>query len=347
MASSPSDPPPPTQSLASREAASWLWRIDRGLMPAEQDQFLEWLAAHPENAATMDDQRRLWRRLDHLADWRPEHGARPNPDLLAPRHRQAWQGRLVAFTLAAAACLALAGTVWVHTARDPVEVSLPAHENRQVLPDQSSAKLNHDSRITILFSDSERRVRLDHGEAFFIVKKDAARPFVVEVGNVDVRAVGTAFNVQFDGSGVQVLVAEGVVEVSRDMPVVDDLPAPNASLRLSAQQHLSIPLTPDAPPSPIATLDHSDIRRSLAWQHGLMTFHEKPLGDIVAELNRLNDTQLVLMDNEMGSIRFSGTIRSDNLAGFARLLASGFGARIERESEQEIWLRTRGKALSN
>src|SRR3546814_19688281 len=51
--------------------------------------------------------------------------------------------------------------------------------------------------------------------AWFQVAKDRARPFVVEVGDVRVRAVGTAFGVKRTAGGVDVQVTEGVVEVWR------------------------------------------------------------------------------------------------------------------------------------
>src|SRR3546814_16020939 len=60
-----------------------------------------------------------------------------------------------------------------------------------------------------------RQIALKSGEAWFQVAKDRARPFVVEIGDVRVRAVGTAFSVRREANGVDVQVTEGVVEVWR------------------------------------------------------------------------------------------------------------------------------------
>src|SRR3546814_15118414 len=60
-----------------------------------------------------------------------------------------------------------------------------------------------------------RQVALKDGEAWFQVAKDRARPFVVEIGDVRVRAVGTAFAVKRTAAGVDVPVTEGVVEIWR------------------------------------------------------------------------------------------------------------------------------------
>src|SRR3546814_19529010 len=52
----------------------------------------------------------------------------------------------------------------------------------------------------------------DLGEAWFQVAHDAHRPFVVDVGSVRIRAVGTAFSVRRNPEGSDVLLTEGVVE---------------------------------------------------------------------------------------------------------------------------------------
>lgn len=340
-------PPPPDSTApdgpksAREQAAAWVWRLDRGLSPSEQDAFFEWMTADPAHAAALQHYRQLWKRLDPLADWRPEHGSRPNADLLAPHQRRRWPGFFLPFSLAAAACLAAVFFFSSRNEQDAVEPGLPRHENRQYLADGSAAKLNGRSRITVLYTDGERRVRLDEGEAFFIVEKDPARPFVVEAAGVDVRALGTSFNVQLARESVEVLVAEGVVEVVREPASRQaDVSGPDP-LVLRAHQLLSVPLKQEADPGRVDLLDRRSIMKSLAWQHGLMTFHEEPLSEIVEELNRLNETQLVLLDDTMASTRFSGTIRSDNVVGFARLLSSGFGAQIERSTASEVQLRTR------
>jgi transmembrane sensor len=84
------------------------------------------------------------------------------------------------------------------------------------LPDNSFVRLNKNSKLTIKFGNeyTERRVFLS-GEAFFEIKKDAKRPFIVETENSEVRVLGTSFNVlTLPGSETtEVEVVEGLVEV--------------------------------------------------------------------------------------------------------------------------------------
>ena len=328
-----------------QQAANWISRLDFGLSPEEQDALFDWIAADPRNAEALARHRRNWRRLDKLADWRPEHGKRPDPDLLAPPRRTRWKRRDFLAPLAAAAALVIASGLWNRFSStppksEPGEVALQP-ENRQILADGSTVKQKSGTTMTVLYSSTERRIRLDRGEGFFLVTKDPARPFVIEVHGIEVCAVGTAFNVKLETAAVSVLVAEGVVRVDR-LPQVDAATgkaAPPATTVLQASQLASIPLTPQPPPPAITTLTKREVQRALAWQHGLMAFDKCPLARIVAELNLLNEKQLIVGDDGVGSMQFSGTIQSNNVEGFVRLLEAGFGVRGEAAGPKEFVLR--------
>jgi transmembrane sensor len=108
---------------------------------------------------------------------------------------------------------------------------------------------------------------------------------------------------------------------------------------LSARQRAVISLAPEAPLPQIATLTPGEIERVLAWQHRMLDFTAAPLNEIVAEFNRRNAVQLVVLDPELASVRISAAIRSDNIDGFVRLLEMGFNVRAERRGDAEIVLR--------
>jgi transmembrane sensor len=339
----PDDPMPPD---GKADAAAWTLRLDRGLSPAEQDAYIEWLAADPRNGEAMQRYREHWQRLNKLADWRPEHTRRPNPDLLAPPRSRSWPAWRLAACLATAACMALAWVAWRPAERVEIAEPGPRHENRQLLPDRSTAKLGTGAEIDVRYTEGERRIVLLQGQAFFMVQRDPARPFVVEAAGIAVRAVGTAFDMRVGEASVDVVVAEGSVAVlARDDPDAGGASTMAEPVALvQALQQVSIPITSHTAAA-VATLTKQGVQERLAWQHGLMTFRQKPLSEIVEELNWLNDTQLVLLDEALAATRFSGTIRSDNIDGFARLLESGFGARIEQAGDGEIRLRTKKDSI--
>lgn len=334
------------------EAAAWVLRHDRGLAAAEQDEFSSWLAADPRHGAEFARLRGHWARLDRLAQWAPEHSERPNPDLLAPPLRSRLRPwipfSIVAVGMAAAAVLTIrlshSGLPTATPVAPTKSISAAAAGPRR-LEDGTIVELNRGAELVVLYSAQERRVRLDRGEAHFAVKKDPARPFIVSAGNVDVRAVGTAFNVRMAANEVEVLVTEGRVQVASS-PANTNSPAtaahqpePVLISALEARQRavISIAAKPELPQ--VATLTAGEIERVLAWQDRLLDFTAASLKDVVAEFNRRNVVQLIVVDPELASVRISAAFRSDNIDGFVHLLEVGFGAQAERRGDSEIVLR--------
>jgi transmembrane sensor len=82
------------------------------------------------------------------------------------------------------------------------------------LPDGSAIRLADNTTVAVTFGTGERRLKMSSGEAFFKVRPDKQRPFVVRAGPIDVTAVGTAFDVKAEEGHITVLGQEGVVTVA-------------------------------------------------------------------------------------------------------------------------------------
>jgi len=311
-----------------QESAAWVLRQDRGLTSAEQDQFSEWLAADPRHGACLARHRQNWERLDLLARWRPEHASQPNRDLLAPRPVVRWPERqrwLVPLALAAAA--AIAGVFFLTQRRAPDTPAsaaaatgpVPAFEER-TLDDGSIVDLHGGAEFAVAFTASERHVRLERGEAHFTVAKNPNRPFIVSVAGVDVRAVGTQFDVLLKGNEVDVLVTEGRVRVG-PIPLV------------SAGEKAIVPLDTAGGSPRVESVSAADAVRELIWRPALVDFTGAPLSEYVAAFNRHNPIQLIIADPALGNVHLSARFRSDNIEGFVRLLERGFDIRADRSGE--------------
>jgi transmembrane sensor len=327
MNDSPSFPAPIEDA-----SAVWLARRDRGLTAAEQDEFLQWLAEDPRHRACFAFQEKSWTDLDALSLWRPEHSSRPNPDLLVqtePERPRLW--------LQVAACLVVAlgvGLVlWdtpdlVQAAAAPTQLAAQREYDQQVLEDGSVIDLNRGSAVEVRYTAAERRVWLTNGEAHFTVAHNPARPFIVRAGKVDVRAVGTAFNVRLDPGAVEVLVTEGRVQLTPP-PGVAEPPILHAGQRalLAADQ-----------PAAIDTVAADEMARLLAWQPRQLEFDSARLADVVAAFNRHNRLQLAIGDPTLADLPIGASFRSNNVEGFVRLLEASFGVKAERADENRIVL---------
>ena len=67
-----------------KEASDWVVKQSFDYSPEDQDAFFEWLAADPQHAGAYASHQEAWKRASILADWRPAHSLKPNPDLLDP-----------------------------------------------------------------------------------------------------------------------------------------------------------------------------------------------------------------------------------------------------------------------
>lgn len=329
-------------------AAQWVLRHDRGLTPAEQDEFLHWLTKDPSHSLQFTQHRQNWQRLEALAHWRPEHSARPNPDLLAPRRKNVlrFAPRLALAAAAVVVAVFILRKPATAPAPLPVATLVASNSNRvtqRTLEDGTIVELNHGTVMRVHFTKTERRVSLEQGEAHFTVTKNPSRPFIVTARGMDVFAVGTAFNVRLDQVVVEVLVTEGRVRVSEtsdesapaSVALADKAPVVPL-LEAGQRAVVSLSAQPTAPQ--IATLTPGEIERVLAWQHRLLDFTAAPMSEVVAAFNRRNHTQLVLVDPQLAEIRISATFRSDNIEGFVSLVEMGFGTRAERHGANEIRL---------
>lgn len=191
------------------EAVAWAVRIDADGFGADEATALEaWLARDSRHGGALLRAEAAMALLDR-EDLRP---------VAPPPHREprrwAWRGMAVGAGLSAIA--AAAAVVLVLAPRAGDYRTDVGEQRRVMLDDGSVALVNTDSRIRVRFAEGERRIRLDEGEAWFQVAKNADRPFIVDVDDVHVRATGTAFSVRRRGEATEVVVTEGAVVAWRD-----------------------------------------------------------------------------------------------------------------------------------
>lgn len=351
-------PFPPAPGPHDAVAARWLARRDAGLTPAEQAEFVAWLAADPAHEAAWHAVDSAWRAFDAPLD----HGLADGMVLaLASRRRQRRQKRTFVFWsagLAAAACLAVVFFLR-RTPASPTSITTPAsvsslastvapvtppadptsglivRNQRQILDDGSVVELNSDAEIAVHYTAEKRSVRLLRGEALFTVAKNPARPFIVSTDLADVQAVGTAFVVKLGAQNMDVLVTEGRVAVDRTAP---SAAAPREfSTLVDAGSLFVMPraAAPGEKPGRLEALARAEVERRTVWRAPRLELSATPLRDAVAALNRENALRIRISDPSLAGLRLSGVFRADDAAGFARSLHS-YGVQAERRGDEII-----------
>lgn len=293
-------------------ALAWALRHAAGkLDPREQAEFDAWHAANPRHQGAFLRARALHYTFDHIAI---QPGPRPGGDAdsePAPRAPRAGRGRrtaLVSGMLAAGVAALAMGPLRGLFAERPVYRTARGEFRKVPLADRSVVSLNSGSDMEVVLTDSERRILLNRGEAWFEVAKDRAKPFIVESGDVRVRAVGTAFAVRRYGNGADVMVTEGLVEVwsSAGSARRQRLPAGTQSFVAERADHIAVTRNPE------------DIERRLAWRKGQLVFRNQTLADAAADFNRYNARQIVIADPALGRRSVVGQYETDQSERFAQ-----------------------------
>jgi len=195
------------------------------------------------------------------------------------------------------------------------------------LSDGSKITLNTDSQIHVELGPTLRRVRLDQGEAYFDVSKDAARPFVVDVADKRITAVGTQFSVRRDNDDIRVLVTEGRVRIERRG---DASQVGGAQLAAGSEARTSKAAVLIAQPAA------AQVEQLLSWRSGYILFRDTALADAVADFNRYSARKIVIQDPAIAGIRIGGNFRCDDAEAFLWLLQSGFPIHVEQRNDRII-----------
>lgn len=299
-------------------AARWAIRLDAGVLdPAGQDALERWLDAGQSRPAAL---LRAQAALSYLDRGRalagPVEGYAPDRGRTASVDRRGVLAAGLSMAAAAAGLLLWSG-------RGEVFDAGVGELRRVPLPDGSLATLNTRTRVAVAMTEHQRTVRLENGEAWFRVAHDTARPFVVEAGEVRVRAVGTAFSVRRRSSGADVLVTEGVVKtwvVGRE-----------GDTRLIAAG--SRGFVPRARADVEVTRAPQDIDRALAWRGGELALAGERLSYAVEELNRYNVRQIVVADPRLGNEPLVGYFRTTEPENFARAVSGMIGGTVIVEGD--------------
>lgn len=352
-----------TAAAVEDAAAAWFWKKDGGNW-TEQDQaeFEAWLNRSTAHRVAYLRLRAGWKgaaRLKALGAGIPrgevppprrwgndlflggKGAAKPNPADAASNKSKA-SFRTLRWAAAAMAILAVGATFYArHTYQSLANLYSTAVGEMQTvsLADGSRVTLNTDTRIHVDLNEQERRIDLRKGEAFFVVAKDATRPFVVYADDKRVTAVGTQFSVRRDAEEIQVVVTEGRVKLEQ------------ASMVTELGKLVGRPVRPATAlaAGAVAHIAKSDVlvkeglapaaEQLLSWRNGYLVFDATPLGDAVAEFNRYSTRKIVIDDPSLAAVRISGNFRSSNSEAFLWLLQSGFHVRIEEDAGRVHLLR--------
>ena len=306
-------------------ALGWVARL-RSDDASEEDRqsFALWLGEHRSHRAAMDEALELWDDLGVVRHMQPRVALSTEA-----ANSSRW---LPAAVVSAAACLVLAVFLWPQLQSDPVSNQYASAVGERIevaLPDGSLARLNTNSQISVTYTDEERLIELQKGEAWFKVESNKKRPFHVDAGETRVTALGTAFNVYRREKSTEIAVTEGVVRVTE----LNTIPgrAPTSKILRTNQRLLSQPQGWE-----ISTA--GDLEQELAWQQGQLVAREMPLPQLIAQLQRYSNTTIFISDPELINRTVSGVFELDDPETSLQALAISLRLEIRPLSDSAVRL---------
>ncbi|MFH0757938.1 MAG: FecR domain-containing protein [Bacteroidota bacterium] len=176
-----------------------------------------------------------------------------------------------------------------------------------VLSDGTRVWLNSGSHMEYptQFKGSEREVYLE-GQAYFEVAK-SQKPFVVSTSDIEIRALGTSFDVIAypEDNRIQTTLIEGKVVLYRRMPdskpsFLKEMVPDERAVYSTAENNLSVKR-------------NADTEKITSWKDGKLIFKNDSFEEVVWKLSKWYNTDIRLVDSELKSYRYTATFVDESL----------------------------------
>jgi len=198
---------------------------------------------------------------------------------------------------------------------------------KMVLPDGSTVWLNAGSKLdyTRIGTSGNREVQLT-GEAFFDVVKNPARPFIIHTSKIDVKVLGTRFNVKAypEDKTVETSLVQGSVEVFvKNRPGEKYLLKPNQKLvLLNNAEADALPRATVNRNSklPIIAIDHLTYRTNdtmaieTSWMQNKLVFENEAFADVARKMERWYDVKIQFRNSSLEDELLNGDFRKETLS---------------------------------
>jgi transmembrane sensor len=191
----------------------------------------------------------------------------------------------------------------------------------QVLPDGSIVSLLKGSEIEYpsQFSENNREVRLE-GEAYFNVKRDLSKPFIVSGGNARIEVLGTSFNVNTKaGSGeVSVVLTSGKVSLyfeGRESENIILHPGEKAEMNVAKK---------------VITTGVNADPNYMAWKTGRIVFDNSSLDQVIATLNKVYNQEFGLGNPQLSACSLTVTFDQQPLGSVIKVIEATLDVEITK-----------------
>lgn len=296
----------------------------------EIDLLKEWLAESAENRILFDQENELWQKTNYKSifehfdpenAWADLSGKIPG---FSRRNSRAVtltrKNMTLLITAASIALLVAVGgmTLWiseraVHKQMTALNTIISTSEGEKAnifLPDSSQITINSGSEIgySAQYNIKERAIRLS-GEAYFDVRTDAKRPFIVQAGkDIRVHATGTKFNIYSypaEGRMETTLVDGSITVMFRDKDPIDVIPGQQVVCFSKKNEVLVKNVNPETYTS---------------WKENKLRFIDTPFEEVLRKLGRRYNVVFEVRNTDLLELRYTATFIDESIEEVMQML---------------------------
>jgi len=203
-----------------------------------------------------------------------------------------------------------------------IELNVKRGQTQQLtLADGTKLFLNAGSslRYPATFSGRNRTVELN-GEAYFEVAPDANKPFIIHTGNMDIKVLGTSFNIKSYNEDDRAIVSVNSGKVQVDLA--------ESMMRLVANEQIVLDKkSGELQKNIISTND------AKGWMNGSLSFKNTTIDNVAKELMRIYNCKIIIKDSTAMNVLVSGAIESKSLDSVLKSIYYSTGIRYRKESD--------------
>ena len=213
------------------------------------------------------------------------------------------------------------------------------------LPDGSIVWLNAGSKLVYdkNYGQQQREVTL-LGEAFFDVKKHASKPFIIHASNINIKVLGTAFNVKAypDDKKIETSLIRGSIEVTiNNRPDNKIILSPNEKLIVENETaaKLQSKQGPAQPAIAFQKLHYNAIDSTIAetaWVADRLTVREETFGELAIKMERWYDVQIEIRNESLPNKVLSVSFENETVDQALEALKELFQFRYEKTGNNII-----------
>jgi transmembrane sensor len=211
-------------------------------------------------------------------------------------------------------------------------VTKNGNRTKIVLPDGSQVWLNAGSNLdynNAVFNKDLREVTLN-GEAYFDVTKNAEKPFIIHTKKMDVKVIGTAFNIRSygDEKTAEASLIRGSIEVSlKDRKDQKFILKPNEKISIAtdetqqtvARQEKMVAVKNNTKPIPQIVVNDlkpnptNNIIPEIAWTQNKLYFEDESLEKIAPMLERWFGNKVEITNVSLKNLRYYGNFENETI----------------------------------